>query len=63
VNGLLCKLKDANDLAAKMNTMAHFTDETLESFGQSGRLKMEAEYNESIVINKYLGTLADLRTA
>lgn len=63
VNGLLCTLKDAQDLAAKMNTMAHFSDDTLKSFGYNGRLKMEAEYSESIVINKYLGTLAALKSA
>jgi len=63
VNGLLCNLKDANDLAAKMETMAHFSNEKLEALGQNGRLKMEAEYNESIVINKYLGTLAALKPA
>ena len=63
VNGLLCKIKDAQDLAAKMNTMAHFSDETLKDFGYNGRLKMEAEYSESIVINKYLSTLAALKSA
>ena len=63
VNGLLCNLKDANDLADKMNIMTNFSDETLNNFGSNGRLKMEEKFNESIVINKYLGTLADLKTA
>jgi len=57
VNGLLCNLKDANDLAEKMFTMAQFDDETLKSMGNMGRQKMEAKFDESIVINKYLGTL------
>lgn len=61
VNGLLCNLKDTDDLADKMNQMANLTDETLEKFGRNGRLKMEAEYDESIVINKYLGALAALK--
>lgn len=61
VNGLLCKLKDSNDLADKMFTMAHLNSETLEKFGQNGRRKMEAEYNESIVINKYLSALTSLK--
>lgn len=63
VNGLLCKLKDSNDLAAKMFTMAHLNSETLEKFGHNGRKKMEAEYNESIVINKYLSALTSLKVS
>jgi glycosyltransferase involved in cell wall biosynthesis len=63
VNGLLCNLKDANDLADKMHTMALFDDTVLKNMGQRGRQKMEAEYNESIVINKYLGTLTALKSA
>lgn len=62
-NGLLCKLKDADDLAEKMHTMAGLTDETLKQFGKNGRTKMEAEYDESVVINKYLQTLAGLKQA
>ncbi len=63
INGLLCNLKDANDLADKMQTMAGFDDTTLKNMGDRGRLKMEAEFNESIVINKYLGTLTALKPA
>ncbi len=61
VNGLLCNLKDSDDLAEKMHTMAQFDDATLKKMGHNGRQKMEAEYNESIVINKYLGILTALR--
>lgn len=63
VNGLLCNLKDANDLADKMNIMTNFSDETLNNFGSNGRLKMEEKFNESIVINKYLVTVEALMTA
>jgi glycosyltransferase involved in cell wall biosynthesis len=62
-NGLLCKLKDADDLAHKMKMMASFEDEKLKVFGLNGRTKMEAEYDESRVIDKYLTTLADLKKA
>ena len=62
-NGLLCKIKDANDLADKMKTMASLEDETLKVFGKNGRTKMELEYDESLVINKYLATLANLKKA
>jgi glycosyltransferase involved in cell wall biosynthesis len=62
-NGLLCNVKDPADLADKMKTMAMFDDETLSTLGKNGRLKMEAEFDESIVINKYLGALAALTPA
>jgi glycosyltransferase involved in cell wall biosynthesis len=61
VNGLLCNLKDADDLASKMRTMAGLPNKTLQQFGKSGRAKMEATYNESIVINKYLSALTMLK--
>jgi len=62
-NGLLCKLKDADDLAKKMAVMAKLNDEKLREFGQNGRTKMEAEYDESVVINKYLVALKQLKKA
>jgi glycosyltransferase involved in cell wall biosynthesis len=60
-NGLLCNMKDSGDLAEKMHTMASYDDETLKTMGLNGRQKMETEYDESIVINKYLGVLAALK--
>jgi Glycosyltransferase len=62
-NGLLCNLKDADDLAEKMLAMSNFDDETLKEFGQNGRSKIEAEFDESLVINKYLSALLNLRKA
>jgi hypothetical protein len=43
--------------------MASFEDETLRVFGQNGRVKMEAEYDESVVIRKYLSALANFKRA
>jgi glycosyltransferase involved in cell wall biosynthesis len=62
-NGLLCKMKDANDLADKMKQIAGLDDEKLKQFGRNGRLKMEAEYDESFVIKKYLSALEQLKKA
>ena len=62
-NGLLCKLKDSGDLAIKMKQMAGLQDETLKLFGKNGRAKMEAEYNESVVIEKYLKTIVAFKKA
>jgi glycosyltransferase involved in cell wall biosynthesis len=63
VNGLLCRPKDANDLAEKMVTMAGSDNEILENFGLNGRSKMVREYNENVVIDKYLQTLQSLQKA
>jgi glycosyltransferase involved in cell wall biosynthesis len=62
-NGLLCRLKDADDLAIKMKQIAGYEDETLKLLGCNGRLKMEAEYDESLVINKYLHALVQIKAA
>lgn len=62
-NGYLCKLKDADDLADKMQHMAALPNEKLQEFGTNGRAKMEAEYDESLVINKYLAALVELKQA
>ncbi len=62
-NGLLCQLKNADDLAAKMSEMAGFDSETLKRFGSNGRKKVELEFNETVVINKYIETLANFKKA
>jgi glycosyltransferase involved in cell wall biosynthesis len=62
-NGLLCRMKDSSDLAAKMRALASCPDEKLAQFGRNGRLKMEAEYDENLVINKYLRALEAFRKA
>jgi glycosyltransferase involved in cell wall biosynthesis len=59
-NGLLCKMKDEVDLAEKMLAMTLLSDETLKRFGENGRRKMENEYSDEIVIEKYLDALASL---
>ncbi len=62
-NGLLCKIKDANDLAHKMKSIMSFSDEKLKTMGLNGRKKIEKEFDETIVINKYFGALRSLATA
>lgn len=62
-NGFLCRLKDSEDLAAKMRSMVALNDEELRRFGANGRAKIESEFDESIVINKYLAALSDLKKA
>jgi glycosyltransferase involved in cell wall biosynthesis len=62
-NGLLCNLKDAEDLAAKMQTMAELDSTTLQKFGANGRAKMEQQFDENLVISKYLAELKTIRLA
>jgi glycosyltransferase involved in cell wall biosynthesis len=62
-NGLLCRLKDADDLAEKMKEMADMESATLKLFGENGRTKMETEYSESVVIDKYLQTISEFKKA
>lgn len=52
-NGLLCTVKSAEDLASKMRQMATSPDEILLTFSRNGRKKMEAEFDETRVIQKY----------
>lgn len=57
-NGLLCRPRDADDLARKMYDMLQMPEETLARFSQYGRKKIEAEFDQTRVISKYLQALA-----
>ena len=59
-NGLLCKLKDVEDLADKMVAMYSLPKSTRDSFGKNGRKLVQDNYNEQIVISKYVQSLSDL---
>ena len=54
VNGFLCEVKNAQDLALKMKEMLFLSEDQRKLMGQNGRLKMEKEFDENIVIQKYL---------
>jgi glycosyltransferase involved in cell wall biosynthesis len=56
-NGMLCKVKDAQDLAMKMEAMMACSNHELKRMGENGRRKIELEFDEEIVINKYLFAL------
>lgn len=62
-NGLLCEMKNSEDLAQKMREMSAMSTEKLTEFGRNGRIKMEKEYDESMVINKYLAALTAYKKA
>ncbi|CAN6134373.1 RfaG Glycosyltransferase [Methylophilaceae bacterium] len=60
VNGYLCQVRDANDLAAKMQAMLGLSVAERASMGQAGRKKMELQFDEKIVIDKYLQVVSEL---
>jgi glycosyltransferase involved in cell wall biosynthesis len=60
VSGLLCRVKDAPDLAARMAQLIEMPPAARAAMGAAGRLKMEREFDEAIVINAYLAELVRL---
>jgi glycosyltransferase involved in cell wall biosynthesis len=60
VNGFLCRTKDASDLAQKMERMIALSPEARTEMGQCGREKVERQFDEQIVIRKYLETIAEI---
>jgi glycosyltransferase involved in cell wall biosynthesis len=60
VNGYLCKVRDAEDLAAKMHHMIALSGDERAAMGRAGRKKMEAQFDEKIVIARYLQVVAEL---
>lgn len=60
VNGFLCEVRDAAALAAAMARMMALPSETRDSFGAAGRARMEREYDERIVIDRYLEAIGEI---
>lgn len=57
VNGWLCKVKDAEDLAAAMLRFARTPGPQRLEMGRRSRLKAEREFDEKIVIEAYLDAI------
>lgn len=60
INGCLCKPKDAADLAEKMAWIVLLSPAEREAMGLRGRKKAEREFDERIVINKYLEAIRSI---
>lgn len=60
VNGLLCCVGDASDLAEKMLRIVEMSPIERELMGNAGRKKMELEFDEKIVIDHYLRVTGDI---
>ena len=61
INGYLCKLKDASDLADKMERIMSMSVVKREAMGLRGREKVEREFDENIVIRKYIDAIELVR--
>lgn len=62
-NGYLCRVKSAGDLAEKMIRMARLTPEQRACMGATGRAKVVREFDEDIVITKYLSAIRQIEEA
>ena len=60
INGYLCEVRNAQDLASKMELMITLSDKDRENMGKAGREKMVKEFSEEIVINKYLESISEI---
>ena len=57
ISGFLCEVRNSHDLAEKMVGMLRLTDAQRAEMGARGRKKIEREYDEKIVIQKYLDVI------
>lgn len=57
VNGFLCEAKNAQDLARKMEMMILLTPQQREEMGWAGRTKIVSQFDEKIVIDKYINAI------
>ena len=53
-NGYLCNVRDSGDLANKIFNFLKLSSFEIKIMGDAGRLKIEKEFSDEIVINKYL---------
>lgn len=60
VSGYLCQVRDTQDLADKMESILMMTSAEREVMGLRGRAKMEREFDEQLVIDKYLAAIASI---
>lgn len=59
-SGLLCEVRNAQDLAESFRRFAALSPSERQAMGGAGRAKMEAEYDVAIVIDRYRQAIAEL---
>ena len=60
--GFLCRVRDSDDLADKMEDVMLLSESARKNMGLKGREKMKREFDEKIVIKKYLEVLERYRS-
>lgn len=60
LTGYLCRARDAADLAVTMERMIALSAENRAQMGLRGREKMEREFDERVVIEKYLQAIGEI---
>ena len=60
VNGLLCRVRDADDVADKMEQMIALSADERTEMGRRGREKVEREFDERFVIEAYLRAIREV---
>ena len=60
INGYLCEVRNSKDLADKMEIMINLSDDERIIMGKAGREKIVKEFDERIVINKYLESIKEI---
>ncbi len=60
VNGFLCQVKNASDLAEKMKLMFTANQNQLSAFGRASRTLVEEKYDVRFVIEKYIEKIENL---
>ncbi|KOR31177.1 glycosyl transferase [Achromatium sp. WMS2] len=63
VNGYLCKTRNVIDLAEKIIKMLKLSPEDRTEMGRQGRAKVEREFDEKIVIQKYLDAIQEVTSS
>jgi len=61
INGYLCEVKNSVDLAAKIEKMINLSEKERTKMGQAGREKIVKEFDEKIVIDKYLKIIEKIK--
>lgn len=62
VNGYLCEVRNAADLADRMEKIINLSEDERAAMGQAGRRKMINEFDEKIVIDKYIEAIEEILT-
>ena len=57
INGYLCEVRNTQDLADKMEMMLNLSKNERKAMGKAGRVKMVDEFDEGIVVDKYLRSI------